>query len=175
MWDEATRIAASVLFKAGVGLRAWPWYEAELERIVEVVGRDDMMHEATCEAFRLLHAGLDGRQVFRETEAYLRGLWRPRFDRSKATYEPRLLPLEAIVEGSSRQLYEQEEQIGEVRLRRIVDSVKAAMTAREWQLVVSYANGGSMRDVGDTHGVSHMAVKRALTKARKLARYTAGV
>lgn len=172
MWDEATKMAASLLFVAGRGLRSWPWYDRQLDRIIDTVGRDEMMHEATCEVFRLLHDGRSRHEAYNEAEAYLRGLWRPRFDWTMASYEPRLLPLEATAGCSSRKLYEQEQEEVEVerKLHRVLLHVEANMSLRDWRLVLAYAEHGNLRDAGAVHGVSYVTVKRAVDKARELAR-----
>lgn len=160
LFDEATRLAASLLF-GKAGLNNWPWYRESRPRMEEEIGRSEMLHEARQELMRLLAEGVGPLAAFRETEAYLRGLWRPRYDRHKATYVPELLPLdERLVSGHVRR--------DEERTHEILVVIRSELTEDEWELVCAYADTGSLRRAGDRCGVSHEQVRRAVQAARRV-------
>ena len=164
--DEATRMAASLLF-GKAGLNTWPWYRAAKGRMVDELGYGEMMHEATQELMRLLLDGVDAHAAFRETEAYLRGLWRPRYDYTKATFMPVHLPLD-------------DEQVAEVVAdaalsHMVLISIRSELTEREWELVCAYADTGTVRRAAARCDVHYSTVARAVQAARAIACNTIGV
>lgn len=162
-------MAASLLWGRS-GLNAWPWYRAARDRIEAEQGRDLMMHEARQELLRLLFDGVDALSAMRETEAYLRGLWRPRYDYTKATFEP---PTTTLHVGLRRL------EVGDVRAsdeaRARVAAIREELTEKEWELVCVFADSGSLRAAGERCGVSHETVRRAVKAARRVACDTVGV
>ena len=164
--DEATRMAASLLF-GKAGLNTWPWYRAAKGRMVDELGYGEMMHEARQELMRLLFDGVDAHAAMRETEAYLRGLWRPRYDYTKATHVPAHLSLD-------------DEQVAvretpDPRSHMVLISIRSELTEREWELVCAYADTGTVRRAAARCDVHYSTVARAVQAARAIACNTIGV
>lgn len=159
-------MAASLLFVKGGGLRDWPWYEASLDRMKAEIGVDVMMHEATQELLRLLLGGADGHTAMRETEAYLRGLWRARYEQGRR-WEPSVVPLED--ERAASATYTMDDDDGQ-RLEAVVvvAHIRQQLTPREWELVVTAANCGSQVEAARLCGTKKQAVNRAMRKAREV-------
>lgn len=156
---DCEKLAGALLFKAGVGLSAWPWYRAARPRMVAELGVDTMMHEARQELERLLAAEVPVHDAFHRTEAFLRGLWRNEYDASKAGYRPPMLPL--TIDPTHEAVFVHAEEAGAEAVLR------EALTESEFEQVEAYADCGSLREAADRAGVSHTSVRRALLKARR--------
>lgn len=161
--DEVRAMAWTVLYsKQHVGLNAWPWYRAALPRMLAEMGIEEMMHDATQEMSRLLDCGYPPRQAMQLTEAYLRGLWRPRYDAKASTYVPPTTAIDERVHAVPVPSSKRED--GEAV--EVLLAVRSATTDEQWQMLEAYADSDSLRTAAERCGVSHETVRRALARAR---------
>lgn len=149
------------------GMKRWQWYEEAQQQIIGRIGATMMLHEAASEVYRLRSEGHGPLVCMNKAEAYLRSLWRPRFSTKYATYEPPTLPLVEGLVGRSYSMDEQESEREAHRLRTMkIAAIMRAVTEREWELIVTYANCGSQTEAARLCGTKQPAVARALKKAR---------
>ena len=153
---EAMRVATHVMLLPK-GLKQFPDMRAIIAEAAWET-RLDWVHEALCEALRLLESGESGILLYRAVGAYMASLIRR---------QPKLVFVE-VVEGryapSAEDVYFADAAVPP----SVSEYLESVLTVRQWDMVRAYVSTGSPSEAAELVGSSKANVLRAVRRARKI-------